>query len=116
MKALEKKFHFKHYTVTAYRSQANGLVEEFNKILKQILRKLSEGLGNWDEYLPSVLFAYRTSHIKNVRISSDILTYRQNMRLLNEAIKRESVWDKVKHIVTQIPVYRQKALEKIIKL
>src|ERR1044071_9260196 len=116
MKALEKKFHFKHHKVTAYRPQANGLVEGFNKTLKQMLRKLSKGLGDWDDYLPPALFAYRTSHIENVRISPDILTYGRTMRLPNEAIKRESVWNRVKHIVTQVPIFRQEALDKIIKL
>ena len=38
------------------------------------------------------------------------------MRLPNEAIKRESVWDRVKHMVTQIPIYRQETLDKIIRL
>src|ERR1044071_1907148 len=116
MEALEKKFHFKHHKVTAYRPQANGLVEGFNKTLKQMLRKLSEGLGDWDDYLPPTLFAYRTSHIENVRIAPDILTYGRTMRLPNEAIKRESVWERVKHMVTQVPIFRQEALEKIIRL
>jgi len=116
MEALEKKFYFKHHKVTAYRPQANGLVEGFNKTLKQMLRKLSEGLGDWDEYLPPALFAYRTSHIENVGISPDLLTYGRNMRLPNEAIKRESVWERVKHMVTQVPIFRQEALDKIIRL
>src|ERR1044072_6578537 len=81
MEALEKKFHFKHHKVTAYRPQANGLVEGFNKTLKQMLRKLSEGLEDWDDYVAPALFAYRTSHIENVGISPDILTYGRSMRL-----------------------------------
>ena len=76
MEALEKKFYFKYHKVTVYRLQANGLVEGFNKTLKQILRKLSEGLEDWDDYLLPALFAYRTSYIENVGVSLDILTYR----------------------------------------
>src|ERR1044071_5989007 len=107
MEALTKKFHFKHHKVTAYRLQANGLVEGFNKILKQMLRKLSEGLGDWDEYIPLALFIYRTSHIENIGVSSNILTYSRTMRFSKEAIKKESVWERVKHIITQVPIYRQ---------
>ena len=38
------------------------------------------------------------------------------MRLPNEAIKRESTWDRVKHMVTQVPIFRQEVLDKIIRL
>src|SRR5688572_7870154 len=98
--ALSKRFHYKHHKVTAYRPQANGLVEGFNKTLKNMLRKLSEGLGDWDEFIPPALFAYRTSHIETVGVSPDILTYGRSMRLPKEANKRESQWERVKHMVT----------------
>src|ERR1043165_1866396 len=116
MEALANKFHYKHHRVTAYRPQANGLVEGFNKTLKNMLKRLSEGLGDWDEYIAPALFAYRTSHIENVGVAPDILTYGRSMRLPKEAIKRESMWDRVKHMVTQVPIYRQEALQKIIQL
>src|ERR1044071_6340154 len=89
MEALAKKFHYKHHKVTAYRSQANGLVEGFNKTLKNMLKQLSEGLGDWDEYIAPALFAYRTSHIENIDVAPDILTYGRSIRLPDEAIKRE---------------------------
>ena len=63
-----------------------------------MLQKLSEGLDDWDEYLPSALFTYRTFHIKNIEVASDILTYGRSMWFSNEAIKRESTWDRVKHM------------------
>src|ERR1043165_3489723 len=47
MATLAKRFHYKHHKVTAYRPQANGLVEGFNKTLKNMLKKLSDGLGDW---------------------------------------------------------------------
>ena len=56
------------------------------------------------------------SHIENVGVAPDILTYGRSMRLPNEAIKKESIWDRVKHMVTQVPLYRQEALERIIRL
>src|ERR1044072_1783487 len=116
MEALVKKFHYKHHQVTAYRPQANGLVEGFNKTLKNMLKRLSEELEDWDEYIAPALFAYRTSHIENIGVAPDILTYGRSMRLPKEAIKKESVWYRVKHMVTQVPLFRQEALDKIIKL
>ena len=81
-----------------------------------MLKRLSEGLGDWDEYIAPALFAYRTSHIENVGVAPDILTYGRSMRLPKEAIRQESVWERLKHIVTQVPILRQKALDKIIQL
>src|ERR1044071_373418 len=39
---LIKRFDMKYYKVTAYHSQANGLVERFNRTLKKTLAKLIE--------------------------------------------------------------------------
>ena len=88
---LRKKFYYKHHQVTAYRSQANGLVKGFNKTLKNMLKWLSEGLGDWDEYVAPALFAYQTSYIENVGVVPDILTYGRSLQLPKETIKRESV-------------------------
>ena len=42
--------------------QPNGLVEHFNRTLKQILCKLVSNKGrNWDKLLGGVLFAYRST-------------------------------------------------------
>lgn len=47
-------------TTTPYHPNCNGLVEQFNGILKQILKRLcAEKLKDWDKYLSVVLFAYR---------------------------------------------------------
>jgi len=42
--------------------QTNGLVERFNRTLKQMLRKVVNNKGrNWDKLLGGVLFAYRST-------------------------------------------------------
>ena len=47
---------------TAYHPQSNGLVEMFNRTLIDMLTKTAELNGNnWDEKLPYVLFAYRST-------------------------------------------------------
>ena len=47
--------------------QTDGLVERFNRTLKQMLAKLvSKGGKNWDELLGPDLFAYHTiPHLSN---------------------------------------------------
>ncbi|KZS19711.1 Uncharacterized protein APZ42_013760 [Daphnia magna] len=51
-----------HRTTTAYRSQANGLVERLNHTLADMLSMyVSSDHKDWDESLPFVTFAYNTS-------------------------------------------------------
>ena len=51
-----------HRISSAYHPQTNGLTERFNQTLQTALLKVvNDAQNNWDERLPSVLFAYRTS-------------------------------------------------------
>ncbi len=46
---------------TAYRPQANGMVERCNRMLLAMLRVVvSEQHWDWDDHLPAVLSAYRS--------------------------------------------------------
>jgi hypothetical protein len=52
----------KRVKTTAHHPQSNGVVEIFNKTLKQSLRIWSkENQRDWDELIPFALFAYNTS-------------------------------------------------------
>ncbi|MES9884898.1 MAG: reverse transcriptase domain-containing protein [Sedimenticola sp.] len=47
---------------TPYRPQSDGLVERFNKTLKTMLKAyVNENRSNWDEQIPFVLMAYRST-------------------------------------------------------
>ena len=51
-----------HRITSDYHPQTNGLTEHFNQKLQTALIKMViEEQNDWDEHLPAVLFAYRTS-------------------------------------------------------
>ena len=53
---------FHKVNTTAYHTQTIGLVEMFNRTLIVMLTKIAElNDNNWDEKLPYVLFAYRST-------------------------------------------------------
>ena len=53
---------FHKVNTTAYHPQTDSLVERFNRTLIDMLAKTVEQNGkNWDEKLPFVLFAYRST-------------------------------------------------------
>ena len=61
---------------TAYHPQGDGLVERFNRTLTEMISKTVEKNGkNWDDKLPYVLFAYRTSVQKSTQESPFHLLY-----------------------------------------
>ena len=52
--------HVHPIRTSPYHPQTDGLVEQFNKTLKAMLRKVAaEDELNWDKWLPYLLFAYR---------------------------------------------------------
>ena len=59
-----------HHVTSAYHPQTNGLTERFNQTLQTALLKLvNDTQTDWDEHLPAVLFAYRTSQQKATRLT-----------------------------------------------
>ena len=60
MKELRRLLQVKQLGTSVYHPQTDGLVERFNKTLKQMLKKAMDTDGkNWDQLLPHVLFAVR---------------------------------------------------------
>ncbi|KAL1279885.1 hypothetical protein QQF64_014485 [Cirrhinus molitorella] len=60
MADLCRLLHVKQLRTTVYHPQTDGLVERFNKTLKQMLRRVAaEEKRDWDQMLPYVLFGIR---------------------------------------------------------
>ena len=67
---------------TAYHPQGDGLVKRFNRTLTEMLSKTMEKNGkNWDEKIPYVLFAYRTSVQESTQESPFYLLYGRDPNL-----------------------------------
>ena len=80
MEKLAEKTGIKHKLSAPYRPQTNGLVERFNKTLCEGLAKLG-GEENWDEYIASVLFAYRNKRNKSTNLKPFYVVHGRNARL-----------------------------------
>lgn len=77
----------KKVNTTAYYPQTDGLVERFNQTLTDMLAKTVEAHGaNWDECLPYVLFAYRTSLHESTLESPFSLLYGRDAQLPIEEV------------------------------
>jgi hypothetical protein len=76
IKELCSKYQIKHHLSTPYHPQTNGLVERLNRTLCNAIGKLVQLHGKeWNEYLPSVLFAYRTMQQNSTKFTPFYLTY-----------------------------------------
>ncbi len=62
---LLKKLDVTHSLTTAYNPKSSGLIENFNKVLKSMIKTYVEdhhqSTGEWDVMLPYFLMAYRSS-------------------------------------------------------
>jgi hypothetical protein len=87
------KFQVKHRLTSPYRPQTNGMIERFNRTLGECIAKLiNDNDKEWDEYISSVLFAYRTMKHKSTGYSPFYLMYGRQAKLPVE-LKVETICD-----------------------
>ena len=76
-----------------FHQQTDGLVKQFNKKLKQMLRKVIEQDGkNWDQILPHLMFSIREVPQSSTGFSPFELLYGRRPRSLLDLAKE--VWGK----------------------
>jgi hypothetical protein len=75
----------KKVNTTAYRPQANGIVERFNGVLVDMLAKFG-GESDWDTYISYVLYAYRSSYNSTIKTSPYELVFGRKMCLPIDAM------------------------------
>ena len=93
-----------HVLTTAYHPQTNGLTERFNKTLCETLAKYVIQNDNleWDQFIPSALFAYRTKIQKSTKFSPFFLLYGRNeetpLTRKSNPEENDFEWDLEEHI------------------
>ena len=89
-KLLAEVYHLmgiKKVNTTAYHPQTDGLVERFNRTLLDMLSKTAKQNGkDWDNCLPFILFAYRSSPQTSTGESPFYLLYGRDPKLPTEAV------------------------------
>ena len=69
-----EKMEINKTRTTPYRPNSDGLVEKFNRTLKQMLRIFSsENPRDWDDHLPFVMMAYRATQQKSTGCTPNLL-------------------------------------------
>src|SRR6266511_2412431 len=113
-----KKDNIRHNLSTPYYPKTNGLVERFNKTLCESLAKLNEERENWDQYISSTLFAYRTKINKSTQFTPFYLTYGRKAKLPFDDDDNESeiiLNDRVKEMSIDLTQAKKKVIENIEK-
>jgi transposase InsO family protein len=84
---LTTQFLIQHHTHSPYHPLDNGIMETFNKILERGLTKVCyANKEDWDDRVPTVLWAYRTTKKKLHKYNPFQLVYRKEFVVPTEFI------------------------------
>ena len=82
----------KKMNTSGYHPQTDGLVEKFNYTLIEMVSKCCEVANHdWDQYLPQLLFAYRSLVQESTRESPFFLLYGRDPRLPTETVLTQPI-------------------------
>ena len=78
----------KKLNTTSYHPMCNGMVERFNRMLKNLLKKhAARFVPNWDRYLDGVLWAYRNAPHESTGEKLSFLLFGVDLRTPNSKIE-----------------------------
>jgi len=105
---LLEKINVKHLFSTPYHPQTNGLVERFNRTLCESIAKCVDNVADWDELVPSILFAYRTSRQSTTQMTPFYLVYGRQALLPfdvkgNDNDESTTLLDRINNLVNDLP-------------
>src|SRR5215813_6977525 len=106
VKELVDKFQVKHGFSTPYHPKTNGLVERFNRTLCEAMAKLTIHGQNWDNFIPSILFAYRTRKQESTKIEPFYLVYGRQAILLMDNKEEVTMVNYISHLLNGLPQER----------
>lgn len=79
--ALTNVYKIRHIRTTAYHPQGNGQVERTNRIIKDVLAKITPTKpGDWSIYLPSALSVIRNAQQQSTRFAPSELLYGRQLK------------------------------------
>src|SRR6266540_5412325 len=110
VKELLKQFQIWHQTVSPYRSQANGMIERFNRTLSEALSKLEE-VYDWDKFVKPTLIAYNISQQNSTKMIPYFLIYGRIAKLpiKGEVLSKSILLDRVITLVHKLLLFRKNA-------
>ena len=87
-------------TTTTYHLQTDGLVEQFNQTLADVLAKTVDKSGrDWDRHLPHMLIAYQVSPQESTQEYPFFLLYGRDAQLSTEATPTQPTQPKTRYQV-----------------
>jgi hypothetical protein len=93
-------------------------VERFNRTLCESLAKITEGKGDWDEFIAPVLFAYRTSKQSSTKFTPFYLVYGHNPTMPYmemDEIMEGNILDRLYALTQELPTAHETAQGNITK-
>lgn len=104
MTELCRLLQIKKLSTTPYHPMANGLVENFNGVLKKMLKAYAQSEPcKWDQYIPYILFAYREVPNESTGFAPFELLYGRHIRGPLAILKEE--WEEPTDSKTSVLSY-----------